>query len=105
MQPHPAIFAPLLIAALGFFAWNCYQRLSLIRLGRPEERLDNLGLRLWDMFLYAFGQKRVMAKPFGLNHAVIFWAFLVLLLANGEFLIQGIFPGFSLAELLPAPLH
>ena len=30
---------------------------------------------------YAFGQKRVMARPFGVNHAVIFWAFLVLLIA------------------------
>jgi Fe-S oxidoreductase len=45
-----------------------------------------------------------MAKPFGLNHAVIFWAFVILLIANGEFLLSGLNPGVSLS-ILPAPVH
>lgn len=36
-----------------------------------------------------------MNKPFGINHVVIFWGFLVLLMLNAEFLIQGLFPEFS----------
>jgi len=95
-----AIFTPLLIAALVFFAWNCYRRFSLVALGRPEDRLHRLDLRVWDMLLYAFGQKRVMAKSFGINHALLFWSFLVLLVANGEFVVSGVFPGVSL-RLLP----
>lgn len=104
MTPNPPIFAPLFIASLIFFIWSCYKRLSLVALGKPEDRLQHPGRRLRGMLLNAFGQKRVVSRPFGLNHAIIFWAFVILLIANGEFLISGIFPGVSLA-LLPAPLH
>ena len=100
MTPNPAVFTPLLIAALIFFARSCYKRFSLVTLGKPENRFDNLGLRIWDMLLYAFGQKRVVAKPFGINHFVIFWSFVILLIANGEFLLAGVLPGVSL-RLLP----
>jgi Fe-S oxidoreductase len=104
MTPNPAIFAPLLIASLAFFAVSCYRRFCLVALGKPEDRFDRLGSRLGKTLLFAFGQRRVAAKPFGVNHVVIFWGFLVLLAANGEFLLHGVFPGVSLA-LLPAPLH
>jgi Fe-S oxidoreductase len=52
------------------------------------------------MLLYAFGQKKVLARPFGINHSILFWAFLVLLLANGEFILSGIFPEISLRLLI-----
>ncbi|HEY6008018.1 MAG TPA: (Fe-S)-binding protein [Geobacteraceae bacterium] len=105
MQPNPAIFTPLLAASLACFAWGCYRRLALVRLGRPEERLDRPARRLGKTLLFALGQKRVAARPFGVNHVVIFWAFLVLLLANGEFILQGVIPGLTLSALLPAPLR
>jgi len=105
MTPNILIFAPLFIASLLFFGWSCYRRLALVAVGASEERLDNPGQRILEVLLYAFGQKRVVARPFGINHAVIFWAFVVLLLANGEFLIAGIFPHATLAAILPAPLH
>ena len=101
MSPNTsAIFTPLLIAALVFFVWSCYKRFSLLGLGQAEDRFQRIDLRIWDMLLYAFGQKRVMAKPFGLNHCIIFWSFLILLIANGEFILAGIIPGVSL-RLLP----
>jgi len=56
------------------------------------------------MLTYAFAQKRVVQRPFGINHSLLFWAFLLLMLANGEFLLEGLFPGVSLA-LLPPVLH
>ena len=95
-----AIFTPLLIAALIFFARSCYKRFSLLGLGQAEDRFQRIDLRIWDMLLYAFGQKRVMAKPFGINHCIIFWSFLILLIANGEFILAGVLPGVSL-RLLP----
>ncbi len=104
MTPNLIIFAPLLVASLVFFVQNCSRRLALVAVGMPDDRLRQPGQRLWGALRYAFGQKRVLAGPFGLNHAVIFWAFIVLLAANGEFLIAGLFPGVSLA-LLPDPLH
>jgi len=104
MSPNPIIFALSLFVSVFVFCAGCYRRLSLISLGQPEQRLDQPGLRLRQMFLHAFAQKQVVRKNFGFNHAVIFWSFLVLLLANGEFVVNGIFPDFSLA-LLPKSLH
>lgn len=44
------------------------------------------------MLFYAFGQRRVVSKPFGVNHFVLFWAFMILVLANAEFLLGGLAP-------------
>lgn len=105
MIPAPYIFATMLLASLSFFAWGCWKRLSLISLGRPEERCDNIGTRIGDMLLYAFGQKRVVAKPFGFNHFVIFWSFLILLVANTEFILNGLFPHTIKLIKLPFELY
>ncbi len=104
MQPNPAIIAPLFIASLVLFAASLYRRFRLVRLGQPEERFDRLGARFRAMLVYAFGQKRVLRKPFGFNHLVIFWSFIILLLANLEFMVSGIFPALSLARL-PASIY
>ncbi|KAA0891782.1 heterodisulfide reductase-related iron-sulfur binding cluster [Oryzomonas rubra] len=99
MTPNPTIFTPLLIISLGIFAWGCWRRFSLVALGQAENRFDNIGQRIGEMLKYAFGQKRVLAKPFGLNHFVIFWSFIILLVSNTEFLLHGVFPSISLAHL------
>src|SRR6185369_2955064 len=102
MIPNPTVFAPLLTASLLLFAWSCYRRMSLVTLGAEDDRFSNPGARIGAALRYAFGQKKVLSRPFGFNHAVIFWAFLILDFANGEFLIHGIFPGVSLSLLPPA---
>ena len=104
MMPHPAFFTPLLLASLAFFCWSVYRRFSLVLHGQPEERLDHPARRLKEMLLYAFAQMRVLKKPFGLNHFVIFWSFMILAIANGEFLLNGVFPSVSLS-LLPEGVH
>ena len=78
MTPNPILFACLLAVAILIFGVSLWRRFSLVALGKPENRLDQIGLRIWDMLLYAFGQKRVVQKPFGLNHFVIFWSFVIL---------------------------
>jgi Fe-S oxidoreductase len=104
MTPDISIYVPLLIASLLIFSWSCYRRVSLVNVGTAEDRTQNPGQRLLGVFLYAIGQKRVISRSFGLNHAIIFWAFAILLIANGEFLLAGLFPGAGLAAL-PDPLH
>lgn len=105
MTPNPTIFTPLLIASLAVFAWGCWKRLSLISLGTPENRFDNIGTRVHEMLLYAFGQKRVLAKPFGINHFIIFWSFIILLVANTEFILNGMFPQTIKLIKLPFELY
>ncbi|MBC7962066.1 MAG: 4Fe-4S dicluster domain-containing protein [Steroidobacteraceae bacterium] len=99
MTPNPTIFAPLLLASLAIFVWGCWKRLNLISLGQPENRFDNISARIGEMLLYAFGQKRVLANPIGIIHFVIFWSFIILLIANTEFLLHGVFPWVSLSKL------
>jgi Fe-S oxidoreductase len=99
MTPNSSIFTPLLLASLVVFAWGCWKRFSLISLGLPEDRFNNIGTRVGEMIKFAFGQKRVVSKPFGINHFIIFWSFIILLIANTEFLIHGVFPSISLAML------
>jgi hypothetical protein len=89
----------LFIAAIAIFIRSCWKRLSLTALGRPEERLDNIGQRIGDTLRYAFAQKRVLAKPAGIIHVAIFWCFLVLMLANIEFLLHGLFPAVDFNRL------
>jgi Fe-S oxidoreductase len=99
------LFTLILLTSLGLFTWLAWRRLVLIDLGRPENRFDRPLVRLRGVLTDAIGQRRVIRRPFGLNHLVIFWSFLVLTLANGEFLLQGVFPDFSLGLLFPSPLH
>jgi Fe-S oxidoreductase len=105
MSLHQTVFIALFVVSALAFVLSCYQRLQLVAIGVAENRSDNPRARLLGMFNYAFAQKRVLARPYGLNHFCLFWAFLFLLLANGEFLIEGVIPGFSLASILPAPLY
>ncbi|HEU0264385.1 MAG TPA: heterodisulfide reductase-related iron-sulfur binding cluster [Geobacterales bacterium] len=79
--------------------------LRVIRTGRREEgRFAGPLQRLGWLLAYGVGQKRVAAKKFGFNHLIIFYGFLLLLVANAEY-VAGIFvPGFDLS-FLPTPLH
>lgn len=98
------IFIPLFTMVLLLFFQAAWQRLALVRLGQPVDRFSRPVARLAGMFEYAFAQVRVIQRPYGLVHLCLFWSFMVLLLANGEFLLNGLIPKLSLA-LLPVPLY
>lgn len=104
MSLHAMIFTPMLAVSLLFFVWSLYRRLSLVALGQPTYTFIGFGAGLREMLINAFAQKRVVRKLFGFNHFVIFWSFMVLLLANGEFVLSGVFPALRLS-LLPEPLY
>ena len=105
MSNNIAIFAIVFGASLLFFCWSCFKRFRLVTLGKWENRFNHIGRRIWNMFLYAFVQRRVISRPFGLNHLLLFWSFLFLLVANTEFLLHGIFPQAIALSLLPASLY
>ncbi len=89
------IYIVIFLFAFGFFAYNLYRLFALLCLGRFENRFDRLTDRFANMAAFAFGQLRVMKTAYGVNHSLIFWGFLTLLLMNTEFLIGGVFPQFS----------
>ena len=105
MLPNPMIFTAVFAAAVLLFVWSCYKRFGLVTIGRPEDRFQNVAARIRDTFIYAFAQKRVLQKPFGINHFALFWSFMALLLANGEFVVHGVFPAISFSILPNAIYH
>lgn len=99
------IFAVVFGIALAGFLWSAIVRFRLIALGRPEDRFDRVGRRIWSMLLFAFVQRRVIRRLFGVNHFVLFWCFLILLIANTEFLLHGLFPDTIALARLPEDAH
>jgi Fe-S oxidoreductase len=105
MIPNPMIFAVVFAAAVFLFAWSCFQRFRLVTIGKPEDRFQNIASRVRDTLIYAFAQKRVLQKPFGINHFILFWSFMILMIANAEFCIHGIFPSISFSILPDVIYH
>ena len=105
MSGNAVAFLIVLILALAFFGWSCWRRFGLLRLGKRDVRWNEVGARLRNMVYYAFFQRRVLSRPFGFNHGLLFWGFLVLLIANLEFILAGIFPQHIHLSLLPEGLY
>ncbi|MFH0937772.1 MAG: (Fe-S)-binding protein [Planctomycetota bacterium] len=104
---NPILFVIILASSGLLFVTSCILRFRLVALGKPENRLDRPAQRLWEMLVYAFGQRRVavVRYPFGLNHFFIFWSFLALLMANAEFIVSGATDGRISLALLPDIVH
>jgi Fe-S oxidoreductase/nitrate reductase gamma subunit len=93
--------------AIALFIWSCYRRFSLVLLGKAENRFNDIGKRIIGVLYYAFGQRCTVSHGyhFGWNHLVLFWSFMILLIANTEFLLKGLFPDSVSFALLPAGLY
>jgi Fe-S oxidoreductase/nitrate reductase gamma subunit len=96
-----AIFIAVFVLFASLFAWSCFRRLRLVFLGKPENRFKNIGKRIRGVLLYAFGQRCTVSHGyrFGLNHLVLFWCFTILLIANTEFLLNGLSSAISFSRL------
>ena len=104
MHLRQIIFTPLLLISLAILGADLIRKARLVALGAPEQRWQGLAAALTNMLHYAFAQARVLRQGFGFNHLLFFWAFMALLFANVEFMVNGIFPSLSLA-LLPDLLY
>lgn len=97
-----AALAILAIAAFFFFK-KSIKLFKYLKVAKPIDRFENAGERLKGVFIYAFGQKRLFQKGYGgALHAMIFWGFCVLAIANFTLIMRGIFgQGFNLPLLAP----
>ena len=85
------IFAVLLAAGLGFFAWNVRKVRSNILLGRDVDRSDNKKERWKTMLLVAFGQQKMFSRPIpALLHFAIYAAFVVTQIELIEIFVDGL---------------
>jgi Fe-S oxidoreductase len=105
MHATNAAFLLLVVLSVGFFALNVQRLVSYLRIGRAEGRTDHPARRLKNVFTIAIAQTKIFRDPVaGPMHALIFWGFMVLTVGTIEFVLAGIFPGFSYA-FLPRPLY
>lgn len=96
------IFALVLLVALGFFAWNVRRLIRYLKIGRRENRFDNIPERIKNTITIALGQSKILREPLaGLLHVLIFWGFVILLAAVLESIGEGLYPDFSFAFLGP----
>src|SRR5207302_4399319 len=69
----------VVVAALGLFARRALQLVAMLRLGKPENRLDNVGARIGRELRVVFAQQKLLQWPFpGIMHFFIFWGFVIL---------------------------
>jgi Fe-S oxidoreductase/nitrate reductase gamma subunit len=92
--PGWAILWLVFLVAVGLFAWRVVFLLRLLRLGQPENRLDHIPARLRRLLVYVFGQLRLLDEPLvGIPHVLIFYGFVVFLMATTGMILQGLLPG------------
>ena len=99
-------FAFVLALALAFFSYNAQRLVRYLRIGHDDNRLNDLPRRVWNLLRIGIAQTKILRDPLaGPVHALVFWGFLVLQVGALEIIAQGLVPGFSYGEILPAPLY
>ena len=92
--PGWAILWLAFLVAVGLFAWRATFLVRLLLLGRAENRFDHIPERLKRVLIYVFGQRRMFDEPLvGIPHLLIFYGFVVFVMATTGLLLQGLFPG------------
>jgi Fe-S oxidoreductase len=96
----------MLVGLFAAFCWSANRRWQLLKVGRDENRLDQLGERLKGTYEYAFVQKKMSNyKGAGLAHKLIFVGFLVLLFRSLMLWGRGFDPNFNLWLFGPTPVN
>ena len=85
------IFCILLVISVSFFIRNLKRIKRNIGLGRDLDRNDYPKLRMKNMLLLAFGQKKMVNKPIvGILHLVVYVGFILINIELLEILLDGI---------------
>ena len=102
MELKNIIFVLVFIAAFGFLAYSLMLRIKTLKIGKPENRFDNIPERIKNVLLVAFGQSKLLRyKIAGTIHFFIFWGFMLFVFAVLESIFQGFYSAFSLSFLGP----
>ena len=86
------LFALLLVAAFGFFAWQVRKIRANILVGRDRDMSGNVAERFQKTLLVAFGQQKMFKRltP-ALLHLIVYVGFLVINVEVLEIVVDGLF--------------
>ena len=86
------VFAFFLLVTLAAFAYTTNRIVRFFLITRKAFPVKDFLKRFKIMFTVAFGQTRILRKPFiGPLHALVFWGFCVILFGSIEMVIDGLF--------------
>lgn len=102
MELKNIIFIIVFFAAFAFLFYNVRRLISYLTIGKKENRFDNPAARIKNVIKIAFGQSKLLRDPVaGIIHFLIFWGFMLFLVAVIESIIQGFYSPFDLEFLGP----
>ncbi|MFJ7970081.1 heterodisulfide reductase-related iron-sulfur binding cluster [Psychrobacillus sp. NPDC096389] len=99
------LFIAVTLYAIGLFAYLLKTRYAYIKLGKKVEFEDNVKERLHKIWVYVFGQKKLLKdKKSGAIHVMFFYGFLLVQFGAIDFIWKGLAPGshLPLGPLYPA---
>ena len=99
------LFIAVVVYAVGLFAYLLKTRYTYIKLGKKVEFEDNVKERLRKIWVYVFGQKKLLKdKKSGAIHVMFFYGFLLVQFGAIDFIWKGLAPGshLPLGPLYPA---
>lgn len=103
MELKNIIFILVFIAAFGFFTYSVKNLILDLKVAKKkDDRFDNIPTRIGRVLKIAFGQSKLLRDPVaGALHFMIFWGFMIFLLAVLESIIQGFYTPFTFAFIGP----
>ncbi|MGE5381737.1 MAG: heterodisulfide reductase-related iron-sulfur binding cluster [Methylocystaceae bacterium] len=77
----------IMLIPIGLFLYGCYKHIRVWKTAKGTiNRSDRLGDRISSFLGFTLGQGKVLRKPFpGSMHFLLFWGFIVLLIATASF--------------------
>ncbi len=95
------VFILVFLAAGGFFIYSCSKLIRYLKVAKKkDDRFDNIGTRLKRVWTIAFAQSKLLRDPVaGTLHFLIFWGFILFIIAVLESIVQGFYSPFSLEFL------
>ncbi|WP_391119907.1 (Fe-S)-binding protein [Psychrobacillus sp. L3] len=88
------LFVAVTLYAIGLFAYLLKTRYAYIKLGKKVEFEDNVKERLRKIWVYVFGQKKLLKdKKSGAIHVMFFYGFLLVQFGAIDFIWKGLAPG------------
>jgi Fe-S oxidoreductase len=94
------VFLVLFIAVLAVFGLIARLLYRILRGAKPEDRFNRWGDRIKSVLVYVAAQGRVLAKPAGLGHFVIFWGFIFITIGTLDHMLGQVIPGFGLERIV-----
>ena len=89
----------IFLGVLSVFAFVLRMLVRSLKLGKPEDRFNRWGGRVWSVIVFVGAQARVLTQLAGLGHFIIFYGFIFITLGTVEHIGGMISPGFSYASI------